>query len=167
MKKQYRFTFQLNGAIKGNMRGEIDTLKDIISLESTTPNTTINGLIYAKCHRDAVELFKEFKICNCIKGRMLRIVLFVDRRYALVVKKANTYDNHPVYEDFIYNPSVRKKDIQEWYEDESNHPQDCEYFVVKIIDSRGDVICHFERRKGNKMADKYIIGSLSNFKSKY
>lgn len=62
MKRQYRFTFQLNGAINGNQRGEIDYLKGAITLESMKPNTTINGLIDAKSHEDAVQIFKDFKL---------------------------------------------------------------------------------------------------------
>jgi hypothetical protein len=167
MIRQYRFTFQLNGAINGNHRGEIDYLKGAITLESMSPNSTINGLIDAKSHEDAVQVFKDFKFCNCFKGRLLRIVLFTNRKYTMVVKKANTYDNHPIYEDFIHKPNMRKIDIHNWYEDEWNHPKDCQYFVVSIIDSKDEVVVMFERRKGNKVADKYIIGGANQFRSKH
>ena len=157
----------LNGAFNGNKRGEIDTLNGAVILLSKAPDTTISGIIEADSIRDAHELFYKFKMCNCFRGRLIRINLYVNRTYTMVVKKANVVNDKPEYEEFIRRPNMRKIDIHNWYEDEWNHPKDCQYFVVSILDSNDVVVCMFERRKGNKMADKYIIGGAAKFKSKY
>jgi hypothetical protein len=167
MKKQYRYTFQLNGAIHGNYKGEIYTMNGAITLQSIIPNTTINGLIDAKSHKEATEIFNQFKVINCIKGRLIRITMFTNRKYTMVVKKANVVNDIPEYDEFIRRPNMRKCDIHNWYEDEWNHPKDCQYFVVSIIDNKDEVVVMFERRKGNKMADKYIIGGANKFRSKH
>jgi len=167
MERLYKFTFELNGAINGDDKGEIDYLGGKINLESNKPNTTINLTIMANRQEEAVKLFSEFKLKNHTRGKLKRVSLYVNRKYTLIVKKANTINDKTIYEDFIYKPNMRKIDIHNWYEDEWNHPKDCQFFVVSIIDSNNEVVVMFERRKGNKVADKYIIGGANKFKSKF